>query len=181
MQKTLYAKFLCLFLCSLILLTLTASCSGQESSENEQKEDVPTGKVYDIDTDAIEKSYPLTDIVDISALEAAGITELTFSKDGKSRIHKVSADDVKELSEALATLKITPMIPDNLPGVEKELSCGTIINAVKSAEEGVYYFTFREDILKGETYDHPSIKFYADNAETAENIIAKYENKAQIE
>ena len=32
------------------------------------------------------KSYPLTDIVDLSALEAVGITELTFTKDGKSQI-----------------------------------------------------------------------------------------------
>ena len=181
MQKTLYAKCLCIFLLSLILLTLTASCSGQEYSENEQKEDIPTGKVYDIDMDAIGKTYPLTDIVDIPALETAGITELTFTKDGKSRIHKVSADDVKELSEALATLKITPIIPDNLAGVEKKLSCGTIISVVKSVEEDVYYFTFREDILKGDIFDHPSIKFYADNAEDAENIIAKYENKAQFE
>ncbi len=177
-MKRLTLKLLCSILILLLLLPLIVSCgqsAPQTDPQNDSTSDVPTGKVYDIDEEALGKSYPLTDLVDVSEIEKAELNEVTFSRGGKNQIYKIDENGIKELIELLKSCQLTPIVPDHLPNTEKQLSCGHLFSLVKPEGDGSYYFTFRESLLKGDKFDHPSIKFYTDNANIAESILAKYE------
>ena len=177
-MKRLTSKLLCGILLLLLILPLIASCGQSEpltDPENDGATDVPTGKVYDIDEEALGKSYPLTDLLDVSEIEKVELDEVTFSSGGKNQIHKIDEDGIKELIELLKSCELTPIVPDNSPSAEKQLSCGYLFTLVKPEGDGSYYFNFREDLLKGDKFDHPSIKFYTDNTDIAESILAKYE------
>lgn len=166
----------------ILLIVMLPACTSESAVDTGTDiSTADTGASYTANEADLGNRYILSDIADLSLLKEIDSAKATVvDSHADSRHFTVSREDVAALANSIASYGVTSYLSTNED--EPENTAEAVYYEFYKGDEQTYrlgivdtgekcYVTLAPNLLKGERFDHPAIRFYMDETNIPAGIV----------